>query len=43
MKCPCCGNEMKRGIVQSVGKIFFTTKEQKNRFLPDIAVDEEIV
>lgn len=43
MRCPYCGNKMKSGIVQSTGKIFFTTKEQKNSFLPDIAVDEEIV
>ena len=32
MKCPCCGNEMESGIVQSARTVFFTTKEHKNWF-----------
>lgn len=32
MKCPCCGNEMESGIVQSARTIFFITKEHKNWF-----------
>ena len=43
MKCPCCGNEMESGIVQSGRKIFFTTKEQKNWLAPDIPLRDEIV
>ncbi|MGN0800403.1 MAG: PF20097 family protein [Christensenellales bacterium] len=43
MKCPCCGNEMTSGIVQSARQIFFTTKAHKNWFIPDVAGNEEIV
>jgi hypothetical protein len=43
MKCPCCGKEMTSGIVQSARQIFFTTKAHKNWFIPDTAVNEEIV
>lgn len=42
MKCPCCGNEMDSGVVQSARTIFFTTKEHKNWFLPDVASEEEV-
>ena len=42
MKCPCCGNEMESGVVQSARTIFFTTKEHKNWFLPDGANREEV-
>ena len=35
MKCPCCGNEMESGIVQSARQMFFTTKAHKNWFIPD--------
>ena len=42
MKCPCCGGNMTRGIVQSARQIFFTTKAHKNWFLPDTATGDEI-
>ena len=41
MTCPYCGKEMVKGVVQSGRKIFFTTKEHKNWFLPDIALEDE--
>lgn len=43
MKCPCCGNEMTKGIVQSARQIFFTTKEHKNWFIPDVEGSDETV
>ena len=43
MKCPCCGNKMKSGIVQSARTIFFTTKEHKIRFIPDVASGEVVL
>lgn len=43
MKCPCCGEEMVKGVVQSARKIFFTTKEHKFWFAPDIALEDEIL
>lgn len=43
MRCPCCGKEMTRGIVQSNAKIFFTTKEHKNWLVPDFALSDELV
>ncbi len=43
MKCPCCGNEMISGIVQSARQIFFTNKTHKNRFIPDASGNEEIM
>ena len=42
MNCPWCGSEMKSGVVQSARTIFFTTKEHKNWFLPDVASGEEV-
>lgn len=42
MKCPCCGNEMTRGTVQSARQIFFTPKAHRNWFIPDITGNEEI-
>ena len=42
MKCPYCGNEMESGVVQSARTIFFTTKEHKNWFFPDVASGEEV-
>lgn len=35
MKCPCCGNEMTSGVVQSGRQIFFTTKAHKLWFSPE--------
>ena len=43
MKCPCCGNEMTSGIVQSFRQIFITTKVNKNWDVPIIAGNEEVV
>ena len=43
MKCPGCGIEMKSGVVQSARQIFFTTKEHKNWFIPDVAGGDEVM
>ena len=43
MKCPSCGIEMKSGVVQSARQIFFTTKEHKNWFIPDVAGEEGVM
>ena len=42
MKCPICNREMQEGVVQSGRTIFFTTKQHKFFFAPDIAVNNEI-
>ena len=43
MECPCCDNEMTKGIVQSARQIFFTTKAHGNWFIPDTVCGKEIV
>ena len=43
MKCPSCGIEMKSGVVQSARQIFFTTKEHKNWFIPDVVGGDEVM
>ena len=43
MKCPCCGNDMTSGLVQSARWIFFTTKAHKNFFVPNTAGNKEIL
>ena len=43
MKCPCCGNEMEKGVVQSARQIFFTTKAHKFWLASDAACDGEIM
>lgn len=42
MKCPCCGNEMTSGVVQSARQIFFTTKAHKLWFNPKTKDDKEV-
>ena len=34
MKCPCCNNEMKKGVVQSAREVFFTTEPHGFWFKP---------
>lgn len=43
MKCPCCGKEMERGVVQSARQIYFTTKPHKNWFAPNLECGSEIL
>lgn len=43
MKCPYCGREMITGVVQSARQIFFTSKAHKFWFVPDAAVDGEVL
>lgn len=39
MKCPCCGNQMTRGYIQSVRNIVFTTQKKKPIFNKDLSAD----
>ena len=41
MECPLCGNEMKKGFVQSARRVLFT-KEQNEGFF-DIKAKDDIV
>ena len=43
MNCPFCGKEMLKGVVQSARQIFFTTREHKHWFVPDMALTDEII
>ena len=43
MRCPYCGCEMTKGVVQSARQIFFTTKAHKIWFAPDTVVGDEIL
>ena len=43
MKCPWCEQDMQSGVVQSARQIFFTTKEHKNWFIPDVAGGDEVM
>lgn len=43
MKCPCCGNTMTTGVVQSARWIFFTTRAHKFFFRPNKTNNEEVV
>ena len=33
MKCPCCGNEMTSGWVQSARRVLFTTTKNESGFV----------
>lgn len=41
MKCPCCGNEMITGFVQSARRILFTTEKNESGF--DIKSRDDII
>ena len=41
MKCPCCGNEMTKGWVQSAHRVLFTTIKNENGF--DIKDKSDVV
>ena len=41
MKCPCCGNEMTKGLAQSARRILFTT--EKNDGFLDIKGKDDVV
>ena len=41
MKCPWCGSEMKKGFVQSLRRILFTTTRNEGWF--DIKEKEDVV
>lgn len=43
MNCPYCGEQMKKGVVQSARQIFFTTKAHKMWFVPDMATKNEVL
>lgn len=43
MNCPYCNEEMVPGVIQSQRQIFFTSKEDKNCFIPDVACRDEIM
>ena len=34
MKCPCCNNEMKKGVVQSAREVFFAAEPHSVWFKP---------
>ena len=39
MKCPCCGEDMTAGYIQSARKIYFTTKQHHGILIADEATD----
>lgn len=43
MKCPYCGHEMRKGVIQSARKMFFTTKEHKVWLVPDYSCKDEVL
>lgn len=43
MLCPYCGDEMDKGFVQSVKKIFWTRKWKKIFWIPDSSKDDIII
>jgi len=43
MKCPFCGKEMTRGVVQSAREVFFTTKPHKAFFTANLFRRGEIL
>lgn len=43
MKCPYCGNELRKGYIQSGRIIFFTEKIHKFSFIPNLSKESEVV
>ena len=32
MKCPCCNEEMEKGMIESTREVFYSTKLRKGKF-----------